>query len=261
MNTNAVVPFVFGGTKKMDQWNTHYAELANSHPDISNKKETAVVEPNVSVYTGISEIDNTLGGIHTGKMTAFIGKSNLLSLLLHRVCVNTVDMFHSPSIVLDAGNQVNPFLLARLARLQLLSDKDVLQNVYLSRAYTIYQLTDLIHAHVEQLIQQKGPVTIILTGLYSLLIDADLSEDETNQLFSMMMNELKQMIKRYQVAMVIIDSYCTHVASVDAFVDTLVHVQDMRHCPRLTITQKNQQVTVTSETVGQLCLQDFGMVI
>ncbi|HMA83022.1 MAG TPA: hypothetical protein VKP59_02210 [Candidatus Thermoplasmatota archaeon] len=247
----------------MKQQNTHYIKLARTHPSTIHKKEKLVVQPNVSVYTGIPEIDEVLGGLHTGNMTAFIGKSKLRSILLHRVCVNTVDMFHSPSIVLDAGNQINPFLLARLARLQINSDEDVLQNVYLSRAYTIYQLTDLIHSHVETLIQKKRPVTLILTGLCSLLADANLSKDEANHLFTSMMKKIKQMTEQYQIATVIIDTHTIDLdkASFEVFIDTLIQIQEMRHCPRITITKKNQQVTVTSETVGQLCLQDFGMVI
>ena len=252
-----------GELKKMKQQNTHYIELARTHPSTIHKKEKPVVQPAVSVYTGIPEIDEVLGGLHTGNITAFIGKSKLLSTLLHRVCVNTVDMFHSASIVLDAGNQINPFLLARLARLQITSDEDVLQNVYLSRAYTIYQLTDLIHSRVESLIQKKRPVTLILTGICSLLADANLSKDEANQMFTSMMKKIKQMTEQYQMAMVIIDTHTIDLdkASVEVFIDTLIQVKEMRHCPRITITQKNQQVTVTSETVGQLCLQDFGMVI
>ncbi|MBS3749167.1 MAG: hypothetical protein KGY65_03750 [Candidatus Thermoplasmatota archaeon] len=247
----------------MEQWNDRYVEYAKTHQSTIHKKETPVVQPKVSVYTGIREIDEILGGLHTGNITAFIGKSKLLSTLLHRVCVNTVDMFHSPSIVLDAENQINPFLLARLARLQITSDEDVLQNVYLSRAYTIYQLTDLIHSHVESLIQKKRPVTLILTGVCSLLADANLSKDEANHLFTHMMKKIKQMTEQYQIATVIIDTHTIDLdrASVEVFIDTLIQIKEMRHCPRITITQKNQQVTVTSETVGQLCLQDFGMVI
>jgi hypothetical protein len=127
----------------------------------------------------------------------------------------------------------------------------------------VYQLTDLLHSHVESLIQQINPVTIVLTGLFSLLEDADVCGDEANQLLHMVMKQLKQMTTTYQVAMILIDrTYGEYeMAEFDGLIDTTVQIQDMRHCPRITVTQKNQQITVTSETVGQLCLQDFGMVM
>lgn len=254
---------VWGNEKRMKRYPTHYVELSKTPQNDPAKYTMPVVHPTGAVYSGIAEVDKTLGGLYTGKITAFIGKSRLLSPLLHRVCVNTFDMFHSPTIVLDAGNQVNPFVLARVARLHMLSSQDVLQQVYLSRAYTVYQLTDLICYHVESLIKQVQPVTIVLTGLFSLLADAGVSQSETHQLLQIIMKQIKQITEEYQVAMILIDRYGIkdNAAVVDAWVDTQVQVQDMKHCPRIIVNSRNQEVTVTSETFGQLCLQDFGMVI
>lgn len=247
----------------MERLHTHYVELANKSLTDSHRKVTSISRPTAVVYSGISELDGLIGGLHIGKITAFVGRSRLLLTVLHRVCVNTFDLFHSPTIVLDAGNQLNPFLLARFARMNMLSPQELLKQVYLSRACTVYQLTDLIHSRVESLIQKVSPVTIVLTGLFSLLDDADVCRDETSQLLQIVMKQLKQMTTKYQVAMILIDrTYGEYgVAEFDGLIDTTIQVQDMRNCPRITVTQKNQQITVTSETVGQLCLQDFGMVI
>jgi len=247
----------------MERLHTHYVELANKSLTGSHRKVTSISRPTAVVYSGISELDGLIGGLHIGKVTAFVGRSRLLLTVLHRVCVNTFDLFHSPTIVLDAGNQLNPFLLARFARMNMLSPQELLKQVYLSRAYTVYQLTDLIHSRVESLIQKVSPVTLVLTGLFSLLDDADVCRDEASQLLQIVMKQLKQMTTKYQVAMILIDrTYGEYgVAECDGLIDTTIQVQDMRNCPRITVTQRNQQITVTSETVGQLCLQDFGMVI
>lgn len=250
-----------GEIKKMEQWNTNHVELHKTFRNKHNGRIKSCFQPTGRVYSGIVEIDEVLGGVYTGQVTAFVGKSKLLSSLLHRICVKTFDMFHSPVIVLDAGNQLNPYLIARFARLQMLSAQEVLEQVYLSRTYTVYQLTDLIYHHVDSFIQQVKPVTIMLTGLFSLLKDADISEDERYQLLQIVMKKIKQITTKYHVAMVLIDTqYSGYDNTVfDACVDTTVRLKDMHHCPRMTITQKNQQVTVTSETFGQLCLHDFGM--
>jgi hypothetical protein len=262
MNTNAVVPFVSGGNEDMEQLNTHYVEFTKN-PNNLQMRVKPLSRPTAVVRSGISELDELTGGLPIGKVTAFVGRSTLLLTLLHRVCVNTFDLFHSPTIVLDAGNQLNPFLLARFARVKMLSSEELLKQVYLSRTCTVYQLTDLIHSHVESLIQRVNPVTIVLTGLFSLVDDADVDHGETSQLLQMVMKKLKQMTTMYQVAMILIDrtyGEC-EMAEFDGLVDTTIRVQDMCHCPRITITQKNQHITVTSETVGQLSLQDFGMVM
>jgi hypothetical protein len=247
-----------GETKKMQ----HPIQFSETIPDNVYKKTFSTIQPTGSVRSGIPEIDETIGGLRIGQITAFIGKSNLLSNLLHRVCMNTFDMFHSPTIVLDGGNQLNPFLLARFARLNMISHQELLQQVYLSRAYTAYQLNDLIHFHVESLIQQKKPVTLILTGLCSLLGDADISDEMASHLLQLLMKKMKKITQTYPVAILIIDKQdLRYDEEFDELADTIVHVKDMCHCPRITIIQRNQQITVTSETFGQLCLQDFGMVI
>jgi len=252
-----------GEQKNMQQRHAQYSELSNTCSDDTYEKMTSIFQPIGLIRSGISEFDELIGGLHTGEISAFVGKSNLLSTILHRVCVNTFDMFQSSSLVLDAGNQLNPFLLARLAQVNMLPSEMLLQQVHLSRIYTVYQLTDLLHTHVEPLIQQVQPVTVVLTGLFSLLDDADVSDAKKAQLLRTVMKQIRELTTRYQVAMMLIDRHCTDYEGTvfDTLVDTMVTVQDMRHCPRMTITQKNQQITVTSETVGQLCLHDFGMVI
>lgn len=247
----------------MEQLHTNYIELAKQDKDTSQVNIPSISRPTAVVYSGISEIDELIGGLHAGQLTAFIGKSSLLSTLLHRVCFNTFDMFHSPTVVLDAGNRLNPFMLARFARMNMISEKELLKHVYLSRACTVYQLTDLLESHVETLVHKVRPVTVVLTGLFSLLDDADVSRKESIQLLQLVMKQMRQLAETYHVAMVLIDTStgCYDSIVFDSLVDTTIQVQDMSHCPRITVTQKNAQVTVTSETVGQLCLQDFGMVM
>jgi len=253
----------WGNVKEMEQYPAHHIEVSETRYGDIHTRASSSAQPTVSISSGISEIDEALGGLYIGQITSFIGRSKLLSSLLHRVCVNTFDMFHSPTVVLDSGNQLNPFLLARFAHLNMIPPQDLLEQVYLSRAYTVYQLTDLVHAHVESLIQQKKPVTVILTGLCSLLGDADVSDEAASQLLQLWIKKMKQITQTYPVAIIIIDKQDlrSDMVLLDELVDTMIHVKDMRHCPRITIVQKNQRVTVTSETIGQLCLQDFGMVI
>ena len=252
-----------GEIKNMEQLNTNYIELAKNDKDMSQMNIPLISRPTAVVYSGISEIDELIGGLHAGQLTAFIGKSSLLSTLLNRICFNTFDMFHSPTVVLDAGNRLNPFMLARFARMNMISEKELLKQVYLSRACTVYQLTDLLESHVQSLVQRIRPVTVVLTGLFSLLDDASVSHEERTQLLQLIMRQMRALAETYHVAMVLIDTSADGYDSIlfDSLVNTTVQVQDMSHCPRITVTQNNAQVTVTSETVGQLCLQDFGMVI
>jgi hypothetical protein len=247
----------------MDQWTKYYGERYGTNKGKTRGAISSVSQPTGFICSGISEIDQMVGGLCIGQVTAFFGKSTLLSTLLHRICVNTFDMFHSPTIVLDAGNQLNPYVLARFARLQILSEYDMLRQVYLSRTCTVYQLNSLVHHHIEPLIQQVRPVTMILTGLFSLIASADLSNEDTTRLPEILMQKIKRITKKYQVATILIDKRYIDFLQVifDSLIDTTIHVQDMRHCPRITVAQQNRQITVTSETFGQLCLQDFGMVI
>ncbi|MDG6219295.1 MAG: hypothetical protein QCI00_07630 [Candidatus Thermoplasmatota archaeon] len=247
----------------MVQLKEYYVERHDTNQKGNSDVISLIPEPKGFVCSGVSEIDQLLGGLSIGQVTSFFGRSRLLSTVLHRICVNTFDMFHSSTIVLDAGNQLNPYVLAHFARLQLLPYQELLHQVYLSRAFTLYQLNALVHKHMEPLIKRLRPVTVIFTGFSLLLADADISNDEASRLCTMMMEKLKKIARTYQVAMILIDKQYgdSFMINSDSFVDTTIQVKDMRHCPRITIAQQNREITVTSETFGQLCLQDFGMVI
>jgi len=130
-----------------------------------------VVKPDIIVFSGIAELDNLLGGFKAGETTLVDGNSSLIEDLPNQLCVNTYRTFHSETIYIDGGMCANPYQIARYARMLELDQQDVLENVAMSRAFTVYQLSTLIHEMLEPMIQKRSPRTLIIGMLPALYLD------------------------------------------------------------------------------------------
>ena len=102
-----------------------------------------LVQPEISVDSGITEIDILLKGFKAGTITYIDGDSSLIADLPNRLCVSTYQQFHAHTLYLDGGLCADPYEIARYARALELDQYEVLHHVYVSRAFTVYQLSTL----------------------------------------------------------------------------------------------------------------------
>jgi hypothetical protein len=123
-----------------------------------------------------------------------IGKEKYTHLLIHRLCVHSlllprrhkgVGLDHSMIIAVDAGNCTDIYQFVDFARQYGLEVKRVLQNVAVSRVFTIYQLVDLIIHQLPKIIQRFSSTnnTLVIYGLFHLFVsDPHIDKADTKQL-------------------------------------------------------------------------------
>ncbi len=229
-------------------------------------KRTASLD--VMISSGIQEIDNALGGFKAGTITYIHGSNNLISSLAYRLCVTTYQMFNGCSIFIDGGTTVNPYRIARYAQQCQLPPKDVLSHVYISRAFTLYQLTTLIHESLEPMIQQRHPQALIIHAFSYLYQDVDVCVDESLAVLKTSMETLKRLTRTYQLVTILsmpsshlTNRYDLLQRTVVSKADEMLHITIPHHCPRVSFLHHPQSITLTSYAEGQLSLRDFGMVM
>jgi len=231
-------------------------------------REKQVFSAQVIIPSNIALIDKVIGGFKAGSMTYMYGESPLLRYVPYDLCVKTYKMFNENSVFLDGGSSMNPYALARYAKTYELNISDVLEHVYVSRAFTMYQLSSLVYDHLERLIHECSPQTVILDAFPLLYQTPDVSYDEAHTLLTETMQYLEDLTKRYHLITVFTNNrnhwmsapYLLHHALFTAC-DEVICIKQMKHCPRIWLPKYHHVSTVTKGMQGQLCLQDFGMVV
>ena len=226
-----------------------------------------VVRPDIIVLSGIAELDRLCGGFKAGELTLIDGNSCLIAALPDHLCVNTYRTFHSETIYIDAGMRANPYQIARYARLLELDQREVLQNVLMSRAFTVYQLSTILQELLEPLIQNHSPRTLLIGMLPALYQDPELSRREAQTLLSQDLAKIQQLTATYHLITV-----CTNLDAMPLSpskglgktlydrVNEIVRIKQFEQSISLELVKGQKRTSIPPDTHGQLHLEAFGMV-
>ena len=97
---------------------------------------------------GIPSLDDGIGGFKPHDLAVLYGSRHAVKLS-HMLAVRVQLPLHkyglnSSVLFVDAGCSFNPHIVSSFAQLQGLIPKDVLERIYVSRAFTVYQLLSLV---------------------------------------------------------------------------------------------------------------------
>ncbi|HWR63710.1 MAG TPA: hypothetical protein VN365_04830 [Candidatus Thermoplasmatota archaeon] len=247
--------------------------MKNNHSTQDNKiahtssSLIQVIRPDIIVPSGIAELDRLCGGFKAGELTLVDGNSGLIADLPNQICVNTYRTFHSQTIYIDAGMCANPYQIARYARLLELDQREVLQNVVMSRAFTVYQLSTIIQELLEPMIQKCSPRTLLIGMLPALYHDHELSSREAQTLLTQDLAKIQQLTTHYTLITV-----CTNLDAMPLSpskglgktlydcVNEIVRMKQFEQYTSLELLKTQKSTTIVRGTNGQLRLEAFGMV-
>ena len=224
--------------------------------------------PDIIVTSDIPELDALLGGFKAGETTLVDGNSSLIAELPDRLSVNTYRTFHAETIYIDAGMRADPYRIARYARMLELDQQEVLENIVISRAFTVYQLSTLLRDLLEPLIQKRSPRTLIIGMLPALYLDPDISPHEAQTLLAGDLQKIQELTTRYNLitvatnldAMPLTPSKGLGKTLYDSVSDIL-QMKQFDHTTSLALVKKQRNATIIHGTKGQLRLEEFGMVM
>jgi len=159
-----------------------------------------------SLAFGVEELDTLLGGLGVGEFVVFYGSwmSHLFSELL---CVRSQLPFiegglDSSVVFIDGGNVFDPYFISETSRQLGLSPEEVLRKVWVSRAFTCYQLTALITEDLPKILDREGSRLVVISDIAALYCDSDIGLWEAKRTFNRVSLFLWELVRQRKIVLV-----------------------------------------------------------
>jgi hypothetical protein len=126
-----------------------------------------------------------------GKIGLLYGSAPLTRFALYSITVAAVarhDVW-----VLDGGNSFDAYFVARLARQWHHAPESILARIHLSRAFTCYQMNELITRRLSTAIRPFPPATIVCLGFLETFCDEDVPMADAVRLLKSVLARLTEL--------------------------------------------------------------------
>ena len=189
--------------------------------------QTVIVKPTLSqpiFPLNIRSVNEIFPGFALGDFAVLQGSSSVLSLA-SLLCVKAqlptqLGGLETNVIFIDGGNTFRLYQIAQIAQIHYLNPKDLLDNIFISRAFTAYQATSLISHHLKDAIRKYNAKLVIISDIAGLFLDNDIPEDEAQRIFCQAAIFLSNFTRENQT--IVIATYPPHAETTR---NNLLHTQ------------------------------------
>ncbi len=148
-------------------------------------------------------INQLFPGFATGDFALLHG-SHAVSSLASLLCIRSqlppqLGGLGSNVVFIDGANTFRLYQITRLARLHQLDPKQVLDCIYISRAFTAYQMTALILQKLEDAVKTCNAKLVIISDIAAMFLDKDVQEEEAKRIYSQVTTRLSNFTRKQQV--------------------------------------------------------------
>jgi hypothetical protein len=155
---------------------------------------------------GIQSIDQVFQGFKPGNLTVLYDHP-ICKNLIFRLCVRcqlpeTKGGLDSSAIYVDGGNSFNPYEISAIAREYGSDPKSTLERVFISRAFTAYQLSAIVSETLEDALKRYKPKLVLISKITSLFLDRDVPPKEAVALFKKMILHLTDLALKRDIIIV-----------------------------------------------------------
>lgn len=152
-------------------------------------------------------VDQLFPGFASGDFAMLHGSLSVTSLA-SLLCVRAqlpqqLGGLGSSVVFVDGGNTFRLYQIARLAQLHKLNPKEVLNNIYISRAFTAYQITSLVMDKLSTAVKNYDAKLIVISDIAGFFLGSDVQEDEARNLFSQVTARLSRFALENQVVLIV----------------------------------------------------------
>lgn len=166
--------------------------------------KTTAPQPLLSL--SMRNVNELFPGFAVGDFAVLHGSSSVLSLS-SLLCVRAqlpiqLGGLGSNVVFVDGGNTFQLYQIARLARLHRLDPKQTLERIYISRAFTAYQMTALALEKLRETIKRYDAKIAIISDIAGFFLDKDIPEIEARRVYSQVAAYLSSFAKENQIILV-----------------------------------------------------------
>jgi hypothetical protein len=154
---------------------------------------------------GFPTLDDVFPGFEPGDFTVLQG--NVASSMIFALSVRAQlprgnGGLDSSTVFVDGGNSFSPYEVSESARDYGLDCKAALERVYVSRAFTAYQLSSLILEKLRSVLRKTRARLLIVSDVASLFLDRDIPKTEGRELFMKVCSKLSEIASEKRVIVV-----------------------------------------------------------
>lgn len=151
-------------------------------------------------------VDELFPGFAPGDFAVLSGSPSVISLT-SLLCIRAqlpvqLGGLGSNVIFIDGGNTFRLYKITRLAQLHQLNPKEVLDHIFISRAFTAYQLTSLILDKLEETVKNYNAKLIVISDIAGFFLDNDVPHEEAQRVYSQIVSYLSSFAKKHQIIVI-----------------------------------------------------------
>ncbi len=160
-------------------------------------------------------IDELFSGFAPGDFALLHGSPSVISLT-SLLCVRAqlpvqLGGLGSNVVFIDGGNTFRLYNIARLAQLHQLNPTQTLEHIFISRAFTAYQLTSLIMEKLEETIKTYNTKLVVISDIAGFFLDNDVPKEEAQRIYSQIVCYLSNFARKHQI--IVVTTYLPYESS------------------------------------------------
>ena len=160
----------------------------------------------------LRNIDQLFPGFAAGDFALLYGSHAVLSLS-SLLCIRAqlppqLGGLGSNVVFIDGANTFRLYQITRLARLHQLDPKQALNRIYISRAFTAYQMATLILQKLEDAVKAYNAKLIIISDIAAMFLDKDVQDEEAKRIYSQVTTRLSNFAREHQT--IVVATYLPH---------------------------------------------------
>ena len=151
-------------------------------------------------------VDELFPGFTPGDFAMLYGSPSVISLT-SLLCIRAqlppqLGGLGSNVVFIDGGNTFRLYKIARLAQLHQLNPQQVLERIFISRAFTAYQLTSLILDKLKETVKSYNAKLVVISDIAEFFLDNDIPHEEAQRIYSQIISYLSSFAREHQVILV-----------------------------------------------------------
>ena len=111
-------------------------------------------------------------------------------------------------VFIDGGNTFQLYQISRLAQIHQFNPRQALDRIYISRAFTAYQMTTLIMEKMKEAVERFNAKLVVISDIAGLFLDKDIPDEEARRVYSQVMAYLQNFAREHQI--ILLATYLPH---------------------------------------------------
>jgi len=150
--------------------------------------------------------DELFPGFAPGEFAVLYGSPSVISLT-SLLCVRAqlpvqLGGLGGNVVFIDGGNTFRLYNIARLAQLHQLNPTETLKHIFISRAFTAYQLTSLIMEKLEETVKAYSAKLVIISDIAGFFLDNDVPQEEAQRIYNQIVIYLSNFARKHQIVLI-----------------------------------------------------------